>query len=138
MSLSDHSPTCSSSKGHREGPGNDDSLQLFCADITGRPFSKCNGDKETRKSTIQPDSRSNLENSQYWLRKTCQVQTLHLRSQLGKKGKKTLNLMGRLCVCCDKVGVKCWGAEKIRLLIPLGKKSKSFRDLAVLQQGLRG
>ena len=71
MSLSDHSPTffssCRSSRGHREGPGIDDSLQLFCADITGEPSPSAN---TSRKSTIQPYSRSNLENLQYWLRKT--------------------------------------------------------------------
>ena len=47
--------------------------------------------------------------------------------------------MGRQCLCCDKTEVKCWGAEKIRLLIPLGKESKkSFRDLVALEQGLEG
>ena len=57
---------------------------------------------------------------------------------MGRGFKKILNLMGRQCLCCDKTGVNFWGAEKFGLLIPLGKKSKSFRDLAVLQQGLRG
>ena len=60
------------------------------------------------------------------------------RSQLGREGKKTLNLMGRQCLCCDKIGGKCWGAEKIGLLIPLGKGNKSFRDLEALEQGLEG
>ena len=67
-----------------------------------------------------------------------QVQTFHLRSQLGRGFKKILNLMGRQCLCGDKIGMKCWQAEKIRLLIPLGKESKSFRDLAALEQGLEG
>ena len=57
---------------------------------------------------------------------------------MGREGKKTLNLMGRQCMCYDKIGVKCWGAEKIGLLIPLGKESKSFRDLVPLEQGLEG
>ena len=47
------------------------------------------------------------------------------RSRLGREGKKTLNPTGKQCLCCDKTGVKCWGAEKIGLLIPLGKESKS-------------
>ena len=41
MSLSDHSSTFHSSSGHREGPGINDSLQLFCDDNTGRSHSKC-------------------------------------------------------------------------------------------------
>ena len=57
---------------------------------------------------------------------------------MGREGKKTLNLMGRQCMCYDKIGVKCWGAEKIGLLIPLGKGNKSFRDLEALEQGLEG
>ena len=36
-----------------------------------------------------------------------------------------------------KIGVKFWGAEKIGLLIPLGKESKkTFRDLVALDQSL--
>ena len=67
-----------------------------------------------------------------------QVQTFHLRLQLGRGFKKILNLMGRQCLCGDKIGMKCRPAEKIKLLIPLGKESKSFRDLAALEQGLEG
>ena len=70
--------------------------------------------------------------------KVSQAQTLCPRSQLGEEGKKTLNLMGRQCLCCDEIGVKCWWAEKMGLLISLGKENKSFRDLAALQQGLEG
>ena len=57
---------------------------------------------------------------------------------MGREGKKTLSLMGRQCLCCDKIGVKFWGAEKIGLLIPLGKENRSFRDLVPLEQGLEG
>ena len=68
-----------------------------------------------------------------------QVQSLRLRSQLSREGKKTLSLMGRQCLCGDKIVMNCWGAEKIGLLIPLGKESKKrFRDLAALQQSLEG
>ena len=67
-----------------------------------------------------------------------QVQTFHLRSQLGRGFKKILNLMGRQCLCGDKIGVKFWGTEKIGLLIPLGKENRSFRDLVPLEQGLEG
>ena len=36
-----------------------------------------------------------------------------------------------------KIGVKFWGAEKMGLLIPLGKESKKiFRDLVALEQSL--
>ena len=57
---------------------------------------------------------------------------------MGREGKKTLNLMGRQCLCCDKIGVKFWGTEKIGLLIPLGKENRSFRDLVPLEKGLEG
>ena len=97
--------------------------------------------KTSRKSTIQPNSRSNLENSQYWLRKTQSksgINSLPKEVAVGQGRQKTLNLMGSQCLCCDKIGVKCWGAEKIGLLISLGNKSKSFRDMVPLEQGLKG
>ena len=58
---------------------------------------------------------------------------------MSREGKKTLSLMGRQCLCGDKIVMNCWGAEKIGLLIPLGKESKKrIRDLAALQQSLEG
>ena len=61
------------------------------------------------------------------------------RSQLGREGRKTLNLMGRQCLCCDKIGEKFWEAEKMGLLILPGKQNKKkFRDLVALEQGLKG
>ena len=37
-----------------------------------------------------------------------------------------------------KIGAKFWGAEKMGLLIPLGKESKTiFRDLVALEQSLK-
>ena len=42
-------------------------------------------------------------------------------------------------MCCNKIGVKFWGAEKMRLLIPTGKENKKhFRDLVAREQGLEG
>ena len=117
MSLSDHTPTfcSSSSRGHREGPGIHDSLQLFCADITGRSFSKC----KWRKILLGSQPVSLIQEvtwrtpSTGWGRpEVSQVQTLHLRSQLSREGKKTLSLMGRQCLCGDKIVMNCWRAEK--------------------------
>ena len=128
MSLSDHTPTfcSSSSRGHREGPGIHDSLQLFCADITGRSFSKC----KWRKRLLGSQPFSLIQgvtwrtHSTGWGRpEVSQVRTLHLRSQLGRESKKTLNLTGRQCLCGNKIGMKCRWAEKIGLLIPLGKET---------------
>ena len=94
MSLSDHTPTfCSSStRGHREGPGIHDSLQLFCADITDRSFSKC----KWRKRLLESQPFSLIQGvtwrtQQYWLRKTqsSQVQSLRpTRPKLGREGKR--------------------------------------------------
>ena len=127
MSHSDHSPTfLSSSRGHREGPGIHDTLQLFCADITGRSFSKC----KWRKRLLGSQPFSPIQgvtwrtHSTGWGRpEVSQVRTLHLRSQLGRESKKTLNLTGRQCLCGNKIGMKCRWAEKIGLLIPLGKET---------------
>ena len=49
------------------------------------------------------------------------------------------NLTGKQCLCCNKIGVKFWGTEKMRLLITLGKENKkNFRDLVALEKGLKG
>ena len=68
-----------------------------------------------------------------------QIQTTcSKRSQVGK-AEKHPNLPGRQWLCCNKIGVKFWGAEKMVLLIPAGKENKkSFTDLVALEQGLRG
>lgn len=71
MSLSDQSPTflISSNSGTARDQGSNDSLQLFCTDR--QVLLKVEMEKTSiRKPTIQPNSRSNLENLQYPLMKT--------------------------------------------------------------------
>ena len=140
MSLSDHSPTFhSSSRGHREGPG----IRWFPTALLCWHHRKVllKVQMETKKLGSQPFSPIQGVTwrtlSTGWGRpEVSQVQTLHpRRSQLGREGKKTLNLTGRQCLCCDKTGVNCWGAEKFGLLISLGKESKSFRDLGSTATG---
>lgn len=71
-----------------------------------------------------------------------QIQTVSSsRSQTGREGRKApeSTRYWRQWLCCNKIGVKFWGAEKMRLLIPTGKENKKhFRDLVAREQGLEG
>jgi len=67
----------------------------------------------------------------------CQIQTIC--SKRSQSGRETERHPGRQSLCCNKIGEKLWGAEKMGLLIPPGKENKkSFRDLVALEQGLKG
>ena len=97
MSHSDHVLTfCgSSSRGHREGPGIDDSLQLFCADITGRYYSKYKWRKRLlgsqQLSLIQRLTQRTCSNSQ-GRPEVSQIQTICPRRwRLNRKGRKESN-----------------------------------------------
>ena len=60
-------------------------------------------------------------------------------SKRSQSGRETERHPGRQSLCCNKIGEKLWGAEKMGLLIPPGKENKkSFRDLVALEQGLEG
>ena len=69
-----------------------------------------------------------------------QIQTTcSKRSQSGREGRKAPKSTRKTWLCCNKTGIKFWGAEKMVLLIPAGKENKkSFTDLVALEQGLGG
>ena len=78
--------------GTRKDQGSMIPYSSFVITTQAGPTQSANGDKETRKSTFQPNSGSNLENLQNLIRRPemNQIQTLCPRasSWLGREGKK--------------------------------------------------
>ena len=115
MSFSDHSPAflSNSSSGHG-GKGWWSGSKWFSMALLHlehrQILLKAQMDKKAsiRKSTIQPISRSNLENVQLWLGKTWnESDTNHLSTQGGhSQVGKAERHAGRQCLCCNKKGEK--------------------------------
>ena len=121
MSFSDHSPAflSNSSSGHWGGgegwwPGSKWFSMAFLHLEHRQILLKAQMEKKAsiRKSTIQPISRSNLENVQLWLGKTWnESDTNHLSAQGGhSQVGKAERHPGRQCLCYNKKGETFWGA----------------------------
>ena len=123
MSFSDHSPTflSNSSSGHgSRGGGWWPGSKWFSTALLHlehrQILLKAQMEKKAsiRKSTIQPISRSNLENVQLWLGKTWnESDTNHLSAQGGhSQVGKAERHPGRQCLCCNKKRREVLGSRK--------------------------
>ena len=141
MSLSDHSITfCSSNSGHREGSV----IKLFSINLLSWQHRQV-----LLKVQIQKIFNSEVNHSVPFKK---QLGELAISAKEDLKGvrykpssqggcawaeKAEGDIPGRQSLWGKKIGVKFWGAEKMGLLIPLGKESKKiFRDLVALEQSL--